>query len=298
MISELQKLPIDKDCERAIDTGDYGYFSDPLVEYIFKYIDTHHPHCEFLHDLGVPYGVFLITFMQRYSNNQIDTSAKAAFESNNDITSTVELMGYELDKFWYLVLFLYDYSKGYCKDALITHKSPKNTLSEFTDKILKNIENLDSDNLGHTSYKDPMSITLKVGRKKLVIDQPDSITFILAAIVRGEKQLEHAAGIDSSRGKWGNEKIVREPLSDSAHICHFHSLMNKFIKTQPPKITKAPNGSTVSVGKNLLISRLAHTLGLTSNKNFLDSEENLKGIIKQYKGKIGGSDRINGYYSY
>ena len=92
-----------------------------------------------------------------------------------------ELQGYlkalELDseKFWYLLLFCYDYSWGICMKGIEINKFPVEYIRDLVDAIYSNYAG--SGMLG-AIFNEPISITLKVGRKNIVIDNNNAIACI------------------------------------------------------------------------------------------------------------------------
>ena len=59
---------------------------------------------------------------------KLDTSFKDKFLNNKDLQNTIEAFGLDVSKFWYLLLFVYDYIEDFSTNAPTPHND---TLSEF-----------------------------------------------------------------------------------------------------------------------------------------------------------------------
>ena len=73
--------------------------------------------------------------------------------------------------------------------------------------------------------------------------------------------------------------------SNSVMIWYFASLLKEFFDLNPQFDGKAKKGDTVSLNKNLLISKLIYYTHISTNDNFKQDAETLKGFFKQYKCK-------------
>ena len=84
---------------------------------------------------------------------------------------------------------------------------------------------------------------------------------------------------------------------ESIQIWLFYKMFNDFFNLEPYNKqfnARQKKGSTVSLSKTLLISKLIYFTKLSKNKNFSEDEFTLKGYIKQYKDKK--IDTINSIY--
>ena len=73
--------------------------------------------------------------------------------------------------------------------------------------------------------------------------------------------------------------------SRSVLIWYFASLLKYFFEINPQFSGRAKKGDSISLNKNLLISRLIYNTQLSYNDNFSSDVEILKGFFKQYRGK-------------
>ena len=113
-----------------------------------------------------------------YNNNQsfeeftkdkyykLDTSFKDKFLNNKDLQNTIEAFGLDISKFWYLLLFVYDYIEDFSTNA----PTPKqNTVEEFNAFNLK--------------LEEATEIMLKNnGRKSYETDREDIMKLIKTAL--------------------------------------------------------------------------------------------------------------------
>ena len=75
---------------------------------------------------------------------------------------------------------------------------------------------------------------------------------------------------------------------ESVQIWLFYKMFNDFFNLEPyNKLfnVRQKKGSTISLSKTLLISRLIYFTKLSKHSKFSDDEDVLKGYIKQYKDK-------------
>ena len=97
---------------------------------------------------------------------KLDTSFKDKFLNNKDLQNTIEAFGLDVSKFWYLLLFVYDYIEDFSTNAPTPHND---TLSEF------NVFNL--------RLEEATEIVLKKnGRKSYETDREDIVELIKKAL--------------------------------------------------------------------------------------------------------------------
>lgn len=150
-----------------------------LLEYVYPVAQEYAPDFDYNENTGESYMVVSQApdiFKGRYNARKL--RHKFTVE---EYMQDKELQGYlttlELDseKFWYLLLFCYDYSWGICMEGIEVNKSPVEHIRGFIDAIYNNYTG--SGMLG-AIFNEPISITLKVGRKNIVIDNNNAIACI------------------------------------------------------------------------------------------------------------------------
>ena len=199
-----------------------------------------------------------------------------------------ELQGYlkalELDseKFWYLLLFCYDYSWGIC-----INKFPVEYIRDLVDAIYSNYAG--SGMLG-AIFNEPISITLKVGRKNIVIDNNNAIACIAKFCDDG---LENN---DLTNLPNGHFVDITRKSSDSVSVLayYFSKMIISAFNHQEQVKEKRKKGATLSDKEKMVIAHLLYLTDIISNESVRESDEYLKAILKRYKDiKIR---RLNSFY--
>lgn len=96
---------------------------------------------------------------------ELKTSFKEKFLTNEDLQNTIEAFGLDVSKFWYLLLFVYDYIEDIGKNAPTVGKTVLEDINDLTTKL-----------------SEATSITLKKdNRKSYATESENTINFINAA---------------------------------------------------------------------------------------------------------------------
>lgn len=234
---------------------------------------------------------------------KLDDSFKEKFLTNEDLQNTIEAYKLDVSKFWYLLLFVYDFIEDIGTNAPIMGKS---VLEDFATFL--------------TNLCDASSITLKQGnRKSYYTEREDLINIIQIAvhhfsetydnIVNGEqgielkiKQLENIGlkgFIDNSLLSQMNFKD-KFCLDISYKKWKFTDMFLFFIERR--KATTIPNKKVkVSKDKMMLVSRLIYTVGYDGKRynEEYDSEGNknrmLSNLLRRYKNEKFPSVIANNY---
>ncbi len=284
--------------ELKIPTEDFKTFyfaeGDPLLDYVEQLANKYDPLNEYNAQCGYYTSKALIQFVERYFNNQINKKFLQKYLDAKDVQNTIVELGLDIDKFWYLLLFIYDYSYGECINGIISSESAEDQILKLTSGIANNIKEYKD----KVSFYNPITIELNVkGTNKVVIDNPLAIYYIGQMIAESFNKIEDGSPI--TRGEILNEFTkdgfkCYNPESNSVNIWYFAKMFQTFFELNPHIKGRQKKGSTVSLNKLLLISKLVYITGLSSNDSFLASEETLKGFLKQYKDyKL---DSLNGNY--
>lgn len=198
------------------------------------------------------------------SNNdyrKLDDAFKEKFLNNKDLQNTIEAFGLDVSKFWYLLLFVYDYIEDIGTNAPVLGKSPREEFNCFATNMLE-----------------ATSITLKKNnRKSYTTDREDTIRIIQAAlryfvntycdIVEGGqdretmiKQLEDMGLDDFVSDSTQRNFDEKFNLDRSYKKWKFAEIFQLFLEDK--KATTIPNKKEkVSKDKMMFISRLIYTVG-------------------------------------
>ena len=213
-------------------------------------------------------------FTERYNTGQILCSYKYEdYIRNSELQDTINGLGLDTDAFWLLVMFCFDYACSMCFDCFTTAPTRR-----------ENIENLIK--LLPDTNSSKAKLSLKTNRGKIEIESNKTISLILEWVKRGyeqDKDSIRANTVDVNKGV--SPFMDRKEESDSVLIWYFAHLLKYFFDLKPQFKGKRKKGETVSLNKNLLISKLVYYTQLSKNTNFLDDTDTLKSFFKQYKDK-------------
>ena len=234
---------------------------------------------------------------------KLDDSFKEKFLSNEDLQNTIEAYKLDVSKFWYLLLFVYDFIEDMGTNAPIMGKS---VLEDFATFL--------------TNLCDASSITLKQGNKKSYYTEREDLINIIqiavhhfsesyAKIINSNKDRETKIEQLKEIGLKGfidNSLLSKMDFKEkfSLDISHkkwkFTDMFLFFIGNR--KATTIPHKKVkVSKDKMILISRLIYTVGYDSKRynEEYDSENNknrmLSNLLRRYKNEKFPSVIANNY---
>ena len=195
------------------------------------------------------------------------------FESNGDIIEVLEAYGLDIEKFWYLLLFIYDVTI-----QRTTNVALEDERSDY-EKLLSVREYIK----GHPNYKIYLSDSSKVPNKNRA--ECDDFFFFkvfeegLDKVIcqMGEREMQSWKTIDIlNKGDY--------TFSENYQIYTMYSLFHEFFDLMDlPDLRATQHGNSFS--KVLLVSRIAYLCRLTRDNAFCDDQDKLKTIIKDNKGK-------------
>ena len=231
-------------------------------------------------------------FIRRYNQNKLyGNFTYEDYIANEDIQNTLKGLGVDIDKFWFLLLFIFDYTCGTCLDGMKATGIGIEQLIKFAKAIADNHKEI---NQFGVSFKKPITISVKVeGKHQIVIDNTNAIGYLATTIINNLKEIEEHPWMQSQQVSITTNAEEKE----SVQIWLFYKMFNDFFNLSPyNKLfnVRQKKGSTISLSKTLLISRLIYFTKLSTNKNFSEDEFTLKGYIKQYKDKR--IDTVNSIY--
>lgn len=211
-------------------------------------------------------------FAERYNKGEIMCPYKYEdYISDKDLQATINGLRLDTDAFWLLVIFCFDFARSVCWSGFTVKDTAQRTIEKFL-------------NLTPDDEKSAMKLTLKTSKGKMEIENIRAISYILKWARQAYEQNK-----DEIRG-WTAEELkdnilIPQQESCSVLIWYFAKLMRDFFKLNPQFEGKRKKGETVSLNKNLLISKLIYHTRLSANENFKFDAESLKGFFKQYKNK-------------
>ena len=202
--------------------------------------------------------------------------------ANEDIQNTLKGLGVDIDKFWFLLLFIFDYTCGTCLDGMKATGIGIEQLTKFAKAIADNHKEI---NQFGVSFKKPITVSVKVeGKHQIVIDNANAIGYLATIIANNLKEIEEHPWMQSQQVSISTHAEEKE----SVQIWLFYKMFNDFFNLEPYNKqfnVRQKKGSTISLSKTLLISRFIYFTKLSKHSKFSDDEDVLKGYIKQYKDK-------------
>lgn len=199
---------------------------------------------------------------------------KAQYMDNDEIIST--LNGYELDseKFWLALLFIYDWTEEqFIKCVDIKQHSHGMLLRELLGRLGDDMHDV--------------SVHIRKGRKNL--DVHPMIKQDIIEALRAKSEALKRMGADNLYAYRSDDFTENYPVpSYKMHFAaeRFQRLFAVLERAKRVASPKRRKGALVSYNKMLLISRIVYLFRYTDNPAFLDSDDPLKGIMKDYKGRI------------
>ena len=204
------------------------------------------------------------TFVYRYTEGFIDASRVNKYLASEEVIDTVKAFGLDVDKFWYLCLFIKDVVDGYTVNAIKKNPTPREELKNLVAELDKLEPEIKYNRI--LNVKGTGELTLKVGKHPVKITNGRTLTIINYAISKlleaENNKLLDSASIDI------NQKKDLKPVYQ---IYLFNKYLSWFIK---PLV--ADKASLASKDKSLLISRMIFILGISDDENYFE-EYNDKG---------------------
>ncbi len=304
----------------------YKCLNEPLLEYVWEVANHFLPDYE---DVSAAPAIFAnryaernLSVEERYERSiemktfngtleeykkreyrKLDDSFKEKFLTNEDLQNTIEAYKLNISKFWYLLLFVYDFIEDIGTNAPALNKSVLEDFSYF-----------------HANLLEATSITLRKSNKKsYVVEREDTIRIIQAALqhfINTYSDIIHSEQDRETMTKQlkdiGLEGFIRNDLSSKISFTDKFSLDISYKKwkftdmflffIERRKATTIPNKRVkVSKDKMMLVSRLIYTVGYDGKRynEEYDSEGNknrmLSNLLRRYKNEEFPSVIANNY---
>lgn len=268
------------------------FINDEQLSYVSDLIATHLPMVDVDEDGN--FSIYksmssLITFKNRYSNKEINANFKYEdYKGNDEIQRIISGFGLDSEKFWYLLLFIFDYSYGSCLVGDSWAESPKEQLDNLINAIDDNTRTIDIN--GIPTFNKEAKLTLKIkGNHSITINNPTAIYYLAFSVDSALKGIEPESIMNIS-----TEFESVKSKSNSVHIWFFSKMFLAFFELYSLKKIKSPNRANKPFSKKQLISDLIYFTRLSKNEKLLESDETLKGILNKYKNyKL---NTLNSYY--
>ena len=225
-----------------------------LLEYIYPVTQEYFPDFDYDEETGQAYMLpsqTPDTFKGRYNRGIL--KGRFSFDSyikNKELQDLLTTLDLDAEKFWYLLLFCYDCSWGKCMEGIEIKESPKEQIERFVNAIS---EDYKRDTPFGAVFKSPICITLKIGRKNIVIDNKTAIASIAKFCADGLETVNsdqmNTASVDLSNP---------HTESFSVFAYYFSQMIITALNYQEQVKEKRKKGANMSDKEKTLISHLLH----------------------------------------
>lgn len=257
---------------------------DKLLEYVTTIADKFHPDIDIQEDgnsiLLPSQAPFL--FMGRYNARKLNVffDYKSYIKNDNiaSIQAIIQALDIDSEKFWYLLLFISDYVSSKTLDTWKLDNTPKQDIEEFIKMVQQNESDFNSTT--GFSHRTPMTLNLQVKGKRLIIENPNTISFIAAICNEALTRAPRYSLLDQAEFEADDYNT-----SDSVQIGLFTQMLLYFFEAYPQFDNQRGKSGDTPKSKLLFISKLIYFTKLTRNEAYNEDDDNIKKIIKQYKDK-------------
>lgn len=249
----------------------------PALEYVFHLATLIEPFEDFC---GSP---LLERYISRYNTSATKSGLKKLdklkarlneFLSREEFGETLTFIELDIEKFWHLLLFVYDFSYNQCTDG-IKHISSLTTLQTIIDKITENTE---IHPLQSPTFKEETKITFCIGKKKYTIEDCPTILRICSRLKED---------VDTSDDwNWQNIKsYMKSETSESTSVLAYAFYLHfiTFFNSYQSIISKRKIKDSPSKREKQLIGDLIFFTGIIQNESISTDPDYLKTLIKRYK---------------
>ena len=253
-----------------------------LLEYVLQTAQFYKPDFDFDEESGETYQLPSQApdiFKVRYNRGLLKCPfTYQSYISKRETIKLITQLGLDYEKFWYLLLFIYDYCYGQFPKGWECTPSPKEELEIFCFSILDTYK--DAPQLPHASFEQPVEITLKIGGKKIITMQDDAAMYLAALCQQHIDNIEAGSSMTNRQIKIGQNSRC----STATMACFFARMLITFFDMQKNIIEKRDKSAKGVSGKEkLLISHLIYLTGIISNDSLLSSYAYLKTLLKRYQ---------------
>ena len=249
----------------------------PALEYVFHLATLIEPFEDFC---GSP---LLERYISRYNTSATKSGLKKLdklkarlneFLSREEFGETLTFFEMDIEKFWHLLLFVYDFSYNQCTDG-IKHISSLTTLQTIIDKITENTE---LHPLQSPTFKEETKITFCIEKKKYTIEDCPTILRICSRLKED---------VDTSDDwNWQNIKsYMKSETSESTSVLAYAFYLHfiTFFNSYQSIISKRKIKDSPSKREKQLIGDLIFFTGIIQNESISTDPDYLKTLIKRYK---------------
>ena len=290
-----------KPIEKFIDVDNIYDFADRDYEhtdYVWKLAMTIMSDIDEENEIYCCYSMPI--FKKRYNEGLIKMPLTYEdYINNTDIQETIRGIGYDVDKFWFSLLFIWDYCQGECFQVPELTNYSCGELSLLAE-IIQEHEIGNRNPLNEViEFDKEIKLNVLIGNKTvLTVETANAIKFLGNLCKTSCDELFEKMGNDEVAEMFTlRKKGTFTTRSNSYQIFIFAKLFNSlFNQWGMPNKTIRSGKNQISYSKQFLISRLIYLTRISDNEEFYYEPTTIKGYISRYKNKGIKADTTNRIY--
>lgn len=231
-------------------------------------------------DKVCPFPPAIEIFSKRYNEGELTKLKYEEYLKQKEIQELLEYFELDKDKFWFMLLFAYDFAISICFNGVSVADSAHDQLQKFINAILPHVKNFDPQYGSTLDTQIEMSICVKGVKGTIKIDSQTALHFLADSC---KKRIEKEK---LEEKLWMQYQEIQEEspsLKDSPTIFFFANMFLKWFDSQECVYSKRKKGANHSTKERILISRLIYFTRISKTKNWLIDDEYLKLFLRQYK---------------
>ncbi len=217
------------------------------------------------------------------SNNKMPLTYEE-YKKNKEIQPTLAGLEIDSDKFWFLLLFIWDYTQGQCFNAQELAPSPIGELNSLI-KVLSQYKAVGENPLtDQMQFSEDITLSIQINGKEVqTIQHPNTISYLLSLCEKSFQSLCDMELEDMIAMCEVPLKDTSNTESNNSQICYFTLLFKSMLQPFPDGIMtkqkRRSRNSKISYNVTFLISRLIYLTGISKNEEFYVNERTLKGYL-------------------
>lgn len=290
--------PADKFTELDTIYWIYAGKEDEVLEYVWNFATMIHAAEPMITDDGYQFeGSYAIgTFKRRYNERLIKMPfTYEEYKANKDIQAAIINLRLDVDQFWFVLLFIWDYVDGQCWQASECGDYPIKEMKDLIKALSQYEEVPEANPLTDTiHFKEDVTLSLQVKNKSIyTIKSPNTIKFILTCCQDYLDKVETICVDDVNGLNQFNDNagMFTHPIystqvtaSTTKRICLFAQTFQLFFDLMPLLSPfHSVRGKRNAHSVTFLISQLIYLTGISDNENFLVDKTTLKGYLSKNK---------------
>ncbi|MBD9168943.1 MAG: hypothetical protein EGP71_00660 [Bacteroides thetaiotaomicron] len=267
---------------------------DIILDYVWDFAMLIHPAEPKIIDerFALEGSCAISVFKRRYNERLIKIPLTYKdYKTNKEIQTAISALQLDVDKFWFAILFIWDYVDGECWQAFERVDSPANEINRLLQTIAQYEVSPNANPLtDHIVFKEELSLSLQVNGKSIhTIETANAIKFILSCCQEHLDDLRPKNEFDTEHLNDNIEMVSYYPTkkqttaSTTKRICLFAQKFQLFFDTLSPSFSNYRKGERSAYNVTFLISQLVYLTGISDNEDFQTDKRTLKGYLSKNK---------------